>query len=239
MADYMNNIEDCGILSECMEAEVDLDNPRARLVSELLIDNSESVLRYRDEIVDLFPQFIRTLNSMPESREIELGVWTFNRTPHEAFPTQEIYKYLDENTGEPAALTLEPRGRTHTGEAILAALNAMDKRIQNIEDQSGFPLYIPILIIITDGNPLFSDDELAKKKARIAWEAAQKELAGRVAEKRLIVKAIGIGDYVNSETMNLLSGGKGDYLTMREVRFDALYDFISMELQSASTGKAF
>ena len=89
---------------------------------------------------------------------IELGVITFNRTPSVVFPIQELYKYLDEESAP--KLHLNPRGRTHTGEAVLAALDAIDNRMKLLCDRLGSHTFVPVLFILTDGNPFFCENEM-------------------------------------------------------------------------------
>ena len=219
-----------------VEQSVDIDNPNPRCITVMLIDESQSTERFSAQLEQAFPQFISSVHENEMDETIELGVITFNRTPSVVFPIQELYKYLDEESAP--KLHLNPRGRTHTGEAVLAALDAIDNRMKLLCDRLGSHTFVPVLFILTDGNPFFCENEIGRKQAEQAWEEAAAALKQRVSQNQLKVIAIGVGDRINDQNLQILSGDSGETVRLSDnTDFTALFSCVSAEMVSASRGQ--
>lgn len=224
------------ILLEALAQEegVDMSNKQKRCICALLIDSSASVTAYQAELEAAFPAFLQSIADLSDN--IELGVWSFNRNVTEHYPIRSVYDYE-----EGAELHLSPKGRTHTGEALRTVLDAIDHRQAILNQCLGTHCFVPVLVMLTDGNPNFTDDPAGKRAGESAWQSACDTLAERVAARTLQVVAIGVGERIHEENLRLLSGGVygKPYVHLREVTdFQQLFQFITTTCVSASEGRA-
>lgn len=220
--------------ADAMQEEIDLENPQKRCICALLIDSSASVAADQTALEAAFPAFMEATRAHDLSEQIELGVWTFARTPQVIHPIREIYRYA-----QPFELTLQAKGRTHTGEAVLTVLEAMDARAAALQDMLGIHPYTPVLLILTDGNPNYTDEPLGREKAEAAWETACAELAKRVRSRRLQVVVIGVGNHLRTETLQLLAGGAAGkpFIRLEAVEdWSRLFAFVTQTFVTATQG---
>lgn len=220
------------------ESEVDSENMQKRCICMLLLDESYSVNSYSWLIEQTFPAFLRATEANSLSENIELGVYAFNRTAREILPIRELYRYIDDGTPE---LKLIPKGRTHTGTGILAALKAMDAREKLVREKIGTHTFVPVLVIVTDANPQYTDDPEERAQAEADWELACRTLRERIASRRLQVVVIGVGNDVNEESLRLMTGDNARRSTIRLENaedFEKLFSAISAAFITASKGDA-
>ena len=116
----------------------------------------------------------------------------------------------------PDAPVLDAGGRTHMGEAVNLALDMLEKRKQ-LYRENGIDYYQPWLVLMTDGKPNGSTEELVKAAVRT------QELTGG---RKLTVIAVGIGSEADMGTLELFSG-KGNARKLKGLDFRSLFKWLS------------
>lgn len=116
---------------------------------------------------------------------------------------------------------LEKSGLTSTGEALLVAMEALEKRKKEYKD-NGVAYYRPILLLLSDGLATDNTDE------------ASKQLKKYVEQKKLTFMPIAIeGADVNELTK--LSGKRA--LPLKELNFEELFQWLSASVASVSASQ--
>lgn len=213
---------------------VDIMNSQTqRLIVMFLIDVSRSVEKYKDIIHDSIIKMRRSLYSDDITRvSTEVGIMLFNTRRKTVLPIREIYNQKDSDYD----LELECKGRTHTGEAVMEAISAVEDRSQALR-KAGKHQYVPVLVLITDGNPNFAS--CAEKQGKDALEKAYSTISDKVRNQELQVIVMGIGDRCDEEVLQKLAGGsKGNKpLKITDAsKLTSYFDFISKSVCSASHG---
>ena len=103
---------------------------------------------------------------------------------------------LDFNTVDQLALTpLEANGMTDMGKGLTLALDLLDKRKQQYKTV-GVEYYQPILVVMSDGEPNGNPKVLKQATSRIQQ---------MIAERKLTVIAVGIGENADMKMLNQLT----------------------------------
>ena len=103
---------------------------------------------------------------------------------------------LDFNTVDQLALTsLEANGTTDMGKGLTLALDLLDKRKQQYKTV-GVEYYQPILVVMSDGEPNGNPKVLKQATCRIQQ---------MIAERKLTVIAVGIGENADMKMLNQLT----------------------------------
>ena len=121
-----------------------------------------------------------------------------------------------------SAPKLEANGRTPTGAAIMAALEAIEMQKTELKN-SGIAYKRPILMLMSDGEPT---DE---------WENAAKACKVAEAANKVTVFTIGIGEEANLETLGKFSS-KGA-LKIKGLHFNELFVWLSASIKAVSQTK--
>lgn len=111
-------------------------------------------------------------------------------------------------------------GRTPMGEAVRLAMNELDSRKRHYRS-AGVDYFQPWLVLMTDGMP--TDD----------WEEIADKVAGMVANKRLTVFPIGIGEDVDMSVLERFSPDRGP-LRLRGLQFGSFFEWLSASVQRVS-----
>ena len=114
-------------------------------------------------------------------------------------------------------------GETALGEGVNLTLDLLEKRKQEYKD-AGVNYYQPWLVIMTDGYPNGSEEELER-----AIERIQK----LTAEKKLSVFAIGVGDEVDMEVLNRLSPARAAVM-LQGLNFKEFFEWLSKSVSDVS-----
>lgn len=114
-------------------------------------------------------------------------------------------------------------GDTAMGEGVNLALDLLENRKQAYKDK-GVDYYQPWLVLMTDGEPNGSEEEL---------ERAISRTAAMVNEKKLTIFPIGIGKEADMETLNRFSP-KRAALKLRGLRFKEFFAWLSKSVSRTS-----
>ena len=121
-----------------------------------------------------------------------------------------------------SAPKLEANGRTPTGAAIKAALDAIEAQKSELK-AAGIAYKRPILMLMSDGEPT---DE---------WEGAAETCKAAEAENKVSVFTIGIGDDANLDTLGRFSS-KGA-VKIKGLQFKELFVWLSASIKAVSQSK--
>jgi len=117
---------------------------------------------------------------------------------------------------------LEANGRTPTGAAIRAALDAIEAQKSELK-AAGIAYKRPILMLMSDGDP--TDD----------WEGAAVACKAAEAANKVTVFTIGIGDDANLDTLGQFSS-KGA-VKIKGLQFKELFVWLSASIKAVSQSK--
>ena len=95
-------------------------------------------------------------------------------------------------------------GGTQMAQAVLRSIDKIEQRRKQLEN-SEIPYYAPFLVLVTDGNPDKNDDIAQYNKARALVKSHCDSHIG--ASEIIVPFIIGVGDYIDSETLNNYSAG--------------------------------
>ena len=177
------------------------NNYQQKCLCVLLLDVSGSMgkehkLDLLNEAVEqLYADVINGRNGVSASTKDRLfvEVISFDQSPHRIQP----YMLLSKATKAPI---LKTRGSTTD------TVRAIDFAIDEIESHkkmllsTGQKYYRPWLVLVTDGNPTSSKEEID----RIA-----KKIKKNIAEGHLFMTAVGVGNRIDTKMLQKLSGGNG------------------------------
>lgn len=130
---------------------------------------------------------------------------------------------LDFNTVDQLALTpLEADGMTDMGEGLTLALDLLDKRKQQYKTV-GVEYYQPILVVMSDGEPNGNPKVLKQATSRIQQ---------MIAERKLTVIAVGIGENADMKMLNQLT--RRDAVRMNGLYFREFFAWLSRSVAEVS-----
>ena len=180
-------------------------NYQQKCLCVLLLDRSGSMKK--DEKIDRLNEAIRQFyeniifgkNGIEKSTKDRLYVEAiaFDQSPKRLHEAQLLYTDME----IPKVVCRDSTTDT---------ARALDFAIKEIEEhklwcaKTGQKYYRPWLLLITDGKPTSSDEEMDR--------IAQK-VKTYVAERKMCINAIGVGNKVSIQSLNKLSAGNGKILT--------------------------
>ena len=130
---------------------------------------------------------------------------------------------LDFNTVDQLALTpLEADGMTDMGKGLTLALDLLDKRKQQYKTV-GVEYYQPILVVMSDGEPNGNPKVLKQATSRIQQ---------MIAERKLTVIAVGIGENADMKMLNQLT--RRDAVRMNGLYFREFFAWLSRSVAEVS-----
>ena len=126
------------------------------------------------------------------------------------------FKSLEEQT----VPTFSASGGTPMGEAVSQAIEALNVRKREYQN-AGVDYYQPIMVIMSDGAPTDSID------------AAERDVAALVSQKKLSLFCIGIGKDADMATLQRLSPGRTP-LPLKELNFEEFFVWLSASVARVS-----
>lgn len=196
-----------------------VDNPSARVPVCLCLDVSFSMngkpIKELNEGVRQFYQAIQADETALYAAET--AIVTFGGSQAEAV---QDFKTL-EGAGAPPELSAF--GMTPMGEAVNMALDMLEARKQEYQN-NGVDYYQPWLVLMTDGSPNGSTDELKRAIARTAQMAQ---------DKKLSVFPIGIGSRADMKVLSLFSPRRPP-LKLKGLKFAEFFEWLSQSVSRTS-----
>lgn len=122
-----------------------------------------------------------------------------------------------------SAFQLAADGDTYMGEAVNMALDALEKRKQAYKDK-GIDYFQPWLVLMTDGTPNGSAEEL-----NVAISRVQK----MVNERKLTVFPLGVGPEADMTTLAKFSP-KRSPLKIKETKYKEFFEWLSQSVVTTS-----
>lgn len=126
-----------------------------------------------------------------------------------AFVTFSTFIELDTNFESAGTMNIPmfspvDHGGTRMAQAVLRSIDKIETRRRQLEDNE-IGYYAPFLVLVTDGNPDNNDDEQMQKQA---MELVRSHCDSHVGAQEIIVPfIIGVGDHLESSTLNAYSAG--------------------------------
>ena len=177
-----------------------LNQQHPHLPAVLVLDTSATIRPYEHEMAEGVQEMLKTLSADDITRwYVDLGIVGFNKTP---YVIQEIKNINSAGTIRKAP---ECHGRTHIGEAVLQAMDMLDAYKKELK-ANGIRSAVPLIILVTDGNPLYSAG--MEQKGKEALNTAIQKIQERTSQKKLRMIVIGLGEICNQNMLKQLSGGE-------------------------------
>lgn len=196
-----------------------VNNPTARVPVCLCLDVSGSMdgapIQNLNEGVRMFYDAIKDDEIAVYAAEI--SIVTFGGTDAECMADFASLE-LQPNPPRPEAY-----GRTPMGEAVNMALDMLERRKQEYRD-AGVDYYQPWLVLMTDGLPNGSKEELSRAISRTC-EA--------VNNRKLTIFPIGIGDEADMATLQKFSP-KRSPLKLKGLKFQEFFAWLSKSVSKTS-----
>lgn len=214
-----DEMDDTGDALAILRLEDLVNNPTARVPVCLCLDLSGSMggdpIQELNRGVKEFYEAIKADETALYSAEI--AIVTFggsNAKAEQDFASLEI---------KPEPPELNAYGMTPMGEAINMALDMLEKRKDEYKAQ-GVDYYQPWLVLMTDGAPNGSREELKR---------AVERTVRMVEEKKLTVFPIGIGNKADMRALQLFSP-KRSPLKLQGLKFSEFFEWLSQSVSRTS-----
>ena len=195
-----------------------VDNPTTRVPICLCLDTSGSMfgdpITELNEGVSMFYSAIKNDDTAKYAADICIA--TFGNG---GYKLDQDFASV-ENTVAPY---FSADGNTPMGEAVNIALDSLEKRKSEFKN-SGVDYYQPWLVLMTDGEPNGSAEEL---------ERAIQRTVEAVESKRLTIFPIGIGDDVDMNVLARFSPGRTP-LRLKGLNFKQFFEWLSQSVSRTS-----
>ncbi len=194
-------------------------NTAPRVPVCLCLDTSTSMETCVEELMEGVQKFIDAVNEDAQARaSCELAIVTFDSKAK----IKQEYATIDRI--EPPYLNA--CGNTQINLGVAKALDLLNQRKRDYK-RNGVDYFQPWLVIMSDGEPTCTDEELAEA------QASTKELE---AEKKLVVFNVGIGDNAD---LNCLSGfsNKRRAVRLKDYNFNGFFEFLSKSVSIVSRSR--
>ncbi|MEL4897185.1 vWA domain-containing protein [Crocosphaera sp. Alani8] len=193
-----------------------VENPENRCPVVLLLDTSGSMsgqpIRELNEGLKAFKSSL--MQDTLASQRVELEIITFGET------VTTIQEFVTIDDFDPPEL--KTSGRTPMGQAIITALDSIEKR-KAIYKNNDIQYYRPWVFLITDGAPTDS------------WQRAASELKDAEADKKLVFFAVGV-EGADFNTLKEIASARPP-LQLKGLDFREMFVWLSTSVQQVSTGK--
>lgn len=194
------------------------NNPTARVPVCLCLDISGSMegdaIRELNEGVMMFYEAVRNDETALYSAEISIVTFGGDVQCHSDFSTLEH---------QPEVPYFRANGGTPMGEAVNKALDMLEQRKEDYK-HSGVSYYQPWVVIMTDGFPNGSDNELDRAATRTAQ---------LVEDRKLTVFPIAIGDKADMDVLSRFSP-KRSPLKLQGLNFREFFAWLSKSVSKVS-----
>ena len=193
--------------SKSIENRIDFMNTRRRRPIIILVDTSESMRGYegllKSTIVKLYDEI---LSDRTARASVELSILSFNDDIEILEPLREIGRH--EARGRD--LDFHCHGGALIGLALKTAISQLNYRLQAY--RAHIPTirhYAPTIFFISDGKSKYCDDGVIPYENQAMIEV-KKYIRKEVADNRLVVVSVEVGDSVNHSLMTELTGRTDD-----------------------------
>ncbi len=196
-----------------------VENPTSRVPVCLCLDTSGSMNDSNaiNELNDAIRLFCTSILEDEVARySAEISIVTFGDQAR----LMQDFITIDESVAIPI---LKAEGLTPMGEAVNIALDIMEERKKAYKN-AGVDYFQPWLVLMTDGKPNGSQDELERARARTV---------NLVNSKKLTVFPIGIGDDADMKTLKEFSP-KRQPLKLKGLKFREFFEWLSKSVSSTS-----
>jgi uncharacterized protein YegL len=147
--------------------------------------------------------------------QLEVAIVSFDQSP-KLIRAPKLLSQAE----KPPVLT-ERGSTTNTVKALDYAIDQVINSRKRFYDQTGMSYYRPWIVLLTDGNPTSSDEEIQRMHTK---------LCEMVKNKHLSIIGVGIGDKVSMEKLNQVSANHG---TMLEgMKFGKFFRWLSNSLST-------
>lgn len=199
-------------------AEDLIENPTPRVPVTLCLDTSGSMLGDKiSELVAGVNAFYEALDEDEDAHDsAEVSVVEFNSGARliQDFASVERVQRID---------SIDPTGATSLGEGVNLALDTLEKR-KSVYSGAGVLYYQPWLVLMTDGQPNGSRDELERAIARVT---------DLVQARKLTVFPIGIGPDADMSVLSRFSPNRPP-LRLRGLSFREFFEWLSKSVSRVS-----
>lgn len=195
-----------------------VENPTPRVPVSLCIDTSGSMsgekIRELLEGVTLFYDAIDEDDDAHDAAEVSIVAFNSGADLLQEFASIEN---LERDIG------ISPSGATHLGEGVNLALDTLETR-KALYSDAGVLYYQPWLVLMTDGQP---------NGDRQALDRAVERVTALVAEKKLVVFPIGIGDDADMDVLGSFSPGRPP-MRLKGLSFKEFFEWLSKSVSRVS-----
>lgn len=191
-----------------------VENPVPRCACMLVLDTSGSMDGAPiAELNEGVRRFIEATMADEVARySVEVGVVTFGGRVSEVSALTPVH--LIEGVA-----TLQSSGDTPMGQAVKLALEKLDARKREYQ-QTGTSYYQPWLVIMSDGAPTDS------------WQDIAQETALRDAQKKLVVLPVGVGTEADLSVLSQFAARGAKQLS--GLKFEAFFEWLSASMSRVS-----
>jgi len=195
-----------------------VENPSTRLPICLVLDVSGSM---SGEAIEELNKGVHTFFEALREDEValyaaDICIITFNSQV-------EMIQEFSSIAGPSAAPTLESGGPTYMGEAVNVAIDALEKRKLEYQE-NGVDYFQPWLVLMTDGVP---NGNLAE------FDKAVERTAQLVKTRKLTIFPIGIGPYADLKALQQLSYDRQP-LRLQGFKFKEFFSWLSQSVATTS-----
>jgi len=207
MAEVLGNLLGNRDITQFGVKKVDEGNMERRLPVIILVDTSGSMHGTEAMLQQSVKDLYSTLRNDPMvCPRVELAVMSFNSDLQILEPMRE----LDQHEAMGSNLVFKCEGCTYTGLALKMAIMHLEDRLEALRNHKPrIRNYSPIIFLLSDGRPECYDDAVISEEQR-AMSEARAYIKKNVAERKLSVIAVEIGDGCDHDLMRDLTGLNDD-----------------------------
>lgn len=215
--------------------KTDIDRTRASydriLPAMLLLDISESTKSCSQTMIKSTLALVKKLKRNEAHRNnVMLSVMVFN-SHYETILEFKRLGDIDETLLENKLNELQFKGRTHTGSAVMAAFDELDK-MRKEKRIEGRRFYLPIFFLCTDGNPQYtSKANIQEEEKRL--QDSYETILNLQKNKKGFFYAISIGNNVDKDIMQKLAGN-GTPLSIDQEDVSRLFEAVTDTIDSGA-----
>lgn len=220
--------------------KTDIDRTRASydriLPAMLILDISESTKSYSQSMINSTLALVKRLKKNEAHRNnVMLSVMVFN-SHYETILDFRRLGDIDEQLLENKLNELQFRGRTHTGAAVMAAFEALNK-MKEEKRREGRRFYLPLMFLCTDGNPQYTSKSNIQEEEKHLQDSYEMIL-NLQKNKKGFFYAVSIGNNVDKDVMQKLAGNAAPLSIEQDdvaVLFEAVTDTIDSGADNIDT----
>jgi len=200
-----------------------VENPTARVPVCLCLDTSESMRAVYGGVTAI-DELMAGVNTFYDAiRDDEVAMYSAEMCIVTFGGRAELIEDFACIERQPSNPVFRASGGTPMGEAVNLALDCLETRKKEYRDK-GVDYFQPWLVLMTDGEPNGSAQEL---------DRAIKRIQELVKSKKLVVFPIGIGGDADMNVLGLFSPGRTP-LKLQGINFKAFFQWLSQSVSRTS-----